>query len=192
VALGFLGWLLPTPGGSLLVPTSIVFGIGVVISLLAWALGSLGVKRRLFMSFSVVVAAFTVLACVWTFQFSLPAHLEWDSGATNQAQQTLVHLSHLPRGPDGARSEPCTLVSTGSVGALSAPYTECAVYTFAGHFVTYDSVQSPGHGLGYTDAGAATFPDECSRHLVDQWWMYAPDGGGLGACPIGYRFHGGG
>jgi hypothetical protein len=142
------------------------------------------------MTFSAAAAVCTVLACVWTFQFSLPAHLEWNSGATNQAQQTLVHLSRLPRGPDGARSEPCTMVSTGSIGPLSAPYKECAEYTFAGHFVTYDSVQSPEHGLGYTDVGAATFQDECSRHLVGEWWMYSPEENGVGACPFGYHFHG--
>ena len=28
MALGFLGWVLPSPGGSLIVPTLIVFGVG--------------------------------------------------------------------------------------------------------------------------------------------------------------------
>jgi hypothetical protein len=167
-------------------------GIGAAISIVAWVFACFGLRRRSLSTFAVLVVTFTLVASVWTYEFALPASLAWDSGATRQAQETLLQLSHDPKGQDGVPSAPCTDVSSGSVGALIAPYRECAAYTNEGHFVTYDSVKDPGRGLGYTDVGAATFPDECSRHLVGEWWMYVEDGSGMGTCPIGYHFQGGG
>ena len=36
MALGFLGWVLPSPGGSLIVPTLIVFGVGCSLVIAYW------------------------------------------------------------------------------------------------------------------------------------------------------------
>jgi hypothetical protein len=67
------------------------------------------------------------------------------------------------------------------------------VSSWEGHIVLYFALGAvPVRGIGYTDVGAAAFPDECSRHLVGRWWMFVGDGGGGGPCPFGYRFHGGG
>lgn len=45
VVLGYLGWVLPCPGGSLAVPAVIVFGIGSVAALAMWT-GPVGSDRR--------------------------------------------------------------------------------------------------------------------------------------------------
>jgi hypothetical protein len=189
--LGMAGWILPSYGGSLVVPTAIVFGIGAAVALVGAILAVIrpGPVRGS-LAFSLAVAVFTLLASFWTFVFALPASLEWDSGATHAAQLTLTHVA-LKAKNGVAPLQPCDVVTHGSVGSLRAPYRECAIYTPEGHFVTYASMSTSHQGLAYTDRGAATFEDQCSRHLVGKWWMFTPDEGGTGSCPLGYDFHGG-
>ena len=63
------------------------------------------------------------------------------------------------------------------------------MWTPEGHLATF----SAGHGgLASTDVGAATFEDQCSRHLAGDWRMFTPESNGLGGCPFGYSFGGGG
>jgi len=139
-----------------------------------------------------VVGTFALLASAWTFQFSLPASLAWDSGATTQAQQALAQLKSEPKGLDGVPQKPCRDITLGEVGPLKAPYRECAALTGrGGYFVTFVLVASNIRGIEYTDLGSGSFADECARHLVGQWWMFSSDEG-TGACPFGYEFHGGG
>lgn len=185
IGLGYLGWVLPSPGGSLVAPTLVVFGIGCVAGIVCWII--IG-------SWATTIAVFgiTVVASVWTFSFSLPASVAWDSNATSQAQSALQHLASSPRNRYEVPLRPCSTIVTGSVGPIAAPYQECAVSTPEGHFVIFTSAELPDRGLGYTDIGAATFPDECSRHLTGEWWMFTRDSSGTGGCPIGYQFHGGG
>ena len=38
IFLGYLGWVLPSPGGSLVVPTLIVFGIGIAVGIADWVI----------------------------------------------------------------------------------------------------------------------------------------------------------
>jgi hypothetical protein len=193
VALGFLGWVLPTPGGPLVAPTAVVAAVGGGLATVAWIVACFRPDRRDLWTFAVAVAAFTVLAAVWTFEFSLPVAMAWDSGATPSAERALVQVRDGPHNARGVPLLPCTNVRTGSVGPLDAPYAECAVSSPLGHFVTYTAIgPGPVHGLGYTDIGAATFQDECSRHLTGPWWMFVQDTSGIGNCPFGYRFHGGG
>jgi hypothetical protein len=47
-----------------------------------------------------------------------------------------------------------------------------------GHFATFRGGQG---GPTYTDVGAAIFEDQCYRHLVGDWWMFAPESKGAGA-----------
>lgn len=190
IALGLAGWMLPSYGGSLVVPTAIVFGMGAALSLGGGVLASFRPRRfgDLWL-FTFAVAVFTLLASFWTFAFALPASLEWDSTATHQAQLTLAHLAQKAK--DGVVVVPCVVVGDGSVGTLQAPYQECAIYTPEGHFLNYTSPATPDQGLAYTDRGAATFLVSCSRQLVGKWWMFAPSDGGLGGCPFGYQYHGG-
>jgi hypothetical protein len=184
--LGYLGWVLPSAGGSLVVPTLIVFGIGCVfVVALAFLTGSLGVAL---MAMGVVA-----VASLWTFSFSIPASLTWGSGATSHAEAALAQLSSSPQTIKGVYPpHPCSIVRTGTVGPIDAPYRMCSVFTPEGHFVTFTSVGHSEQGLGYTDVGASTFEDECSRHVVGKWWMFNARTNGLGSCPIGYQFHGGG
>lgn len=189
LVLGYLGWVLPIPGGSIVVPSLIVLGIGALIALGGFVLGCFRPRRRELWLFSIVAALLTLAASAWTFEFSLPARLAWDEGPTQQAQAVLAHLERAP----GNAPRFCEEVTGWSIGPLKAPYRECALATSEGHIVLFSSTGTyPARGLGYTDVGAAAFPDECSRHLTSQWWMYVSDVSGIGNCPIGYRFHAGG
>jgi len=185
IILFYLGWILPSPGGSLVVPTLVVFGIGCIAGLACWiATGSRAIP--------ITAAGIALVASVWTFQFSLPASVTWGSNATAQAQEALVRVNLGPYSAVGIPVHPCSIAMTGSVGKLDAPYRQCAASTPQGHFVTFTPKGQPTHGLAYTDVGAGTFPDECSRHLIGEWWMFSGSTDGMGGCPIGYQFHGGG
>ncbi len=195
IALAALGTVLVTPGQSLAVPTAIVAAVGGGIVLVSWVVASFRARRQAGWLLAVGTAAVTVLACLWTFEFALPAGIEW-SNATAQAQDTfnrLQHASHSSRGT--LPSQPCTVHDSGSVGPLSAPYKECAVWTPVGHALTFVS-RGPSTlgGLVYTDRPSAFFADECERHLIGNWWMFAPSttsNGDPGSCYYGYQFHGG-
>ena len=185
LVLGYLGWVLPSAGGSLVVPTLIVIGIGCV---LAVALTFFTRSLVLLLVAMVVVA----LASIWTFSFSIPASLTWDSAATSHAEAVLAQLGSSPKTIKGVSPpHPCSIVRSGTVGPIDAPYRMCSDFTPEGHFVTFTAVGHNDQGLGYTDVGASTFEDECSRHLVGKWWMFNGHTNGLGSCPIGYQFHGG-
>lgn len=184
ILLGALGWILPTAGDSLAVPTLIVFAIGCAIGVTFWFVSGTWASV-------VCVAAITAAASVWTFAFSLPTAMVLDSSATSQAQAALVQLASSPRGRYGMPLHPCITEGVGSVGPINAPYSRCAVSTPEGHFVTFAAVGHDG-GIGYTDRFRATFLDECTRHLTGRWWMFtAETKGTAGDCPIGYQFHDG-
>lgn len=191
--LGCLGWFLPSVGGSLLKPTLIVMGVGVILFTIgASASAKLGHTSQGFKILLPGIAAVTILAGIWTFQFSLAARI-WTSNATTQVQSIFTQLEHSPNNHNGlVLDTPCAEHDVGNVGPLSAPYRECATWTPQGHFVTFTTKHSIG--LGYTDSGAATFPDQCVHHLEGSWWMFAEsdDAGDPGQCPFGYRFQGGG
>ena len=178
--LGYLGWVLPSPGGSLALPTLIVFGIGFVVGIVCWIVT--GSRAT-----AVIVAAVTLAASLWTFDFSLPASVSWDPSATSQAQSALARLAASPRGQYGVPLHPCTTKLAGSVGPINAPYRECAVSTPEGQSVLFTVAGKTVRGLGYTDRAATSFPDECTRHLAGEWWMFTSTTGG---CPIGYQFQG--
>jgi len=186
LVLGYLGWVLLSPGGSLVAPTLIVFGVGGAMTVaLAFFTRSLPV--------AVMAVGVAIAASIWTFSFAIPASLSWGSGATAQAEAALSRLRSSAETVKGVfPPHTCAIVESGSVGPIDAPYRECSTFAPEGHFVIFTSVAQAMHGLGYTDRGASTFPDECSRQLVGKWWMFTPDTDELGSCPIGYQFHGGG
>ncbi len=192
LTLGYLGWVLPTPGDSLLFPTLIVAGIGLVIAVAAGVF-ALHPNLQVLWVFCGVGLVFTVAASLWTYQFSIPASIAWDSHATQLAQQTLAQVNAEPL-VNGVPPGRCWTVVNGSVGDIQAPYQMCGTSTPEGHFVTFSAVDAgpKGGGLGYTDRGAATFPDACSTHLFGKWWMFSNNTDGMGSCPVGYTFHGGG
>ena len=186
--LGYLGWVLPHPGDSLVIPALVVFGIGCALAvpgLVYWLVSGSG-------AIAIAIIATTLVASIWTFEFSLPAAIAVDTGATAQAQAALVQLNSSPHSKFGLPLHPCSMKVVGSVGPLEAPYRQCAVSTPEGHFVLYTSGTQTSRGLGYTDIGARTFPDACSRHLIGPWWMFTGPKSGEGGCPIGYSFQGGG
>jgi hypothetical protein len=195
VGLGAVGTVLVTPGHSLAVPTAIVAGIGAAIVLVSWVVASFRANRQAGWIFAVTVAVVTVLAIVWTFEFALPAAIEW-SNATAQAQEALNLLQHSSQKHDGTvRPQPCIVHATGSVGPLPAPYEECAIWTPVGQWVNFYPSNPDVHGgLVYTDNPSTSFADQCTRHLVGKWWMIAPStdsNGDPGSCFIGYRYVGG-
>ena len=189
----YLGWVLPSVGGSLVVPTLIVLGTGVafvlVIGLILRARASRTELIVLIVGSLVVVGA----AAVWTFQFALPLAL-WTSGATAQARAALSQAARTPQGIlETAPAQPCVNHTSGSVGPLRAPYSVCATSTPEGQFVTFTSQSG---GLGYAEPGAENpYPDECVRHLYGNWSMFtdpSDSNGDPGSCPIGYQFQDGG
>jgi hypothetical protein len=190
-----LGWILPSPGGSLLVPTLVVLGIGVVLAGSNWVLACFVPKRRGLWTFTVATGVLTLLASIWTFWFSLPTAMWLDTGASRQAQSALVKLSQEPRTGNGLQINNCWTVETGSIGPLGAPYRECAIATtVVGRpfvDVSFVPLASPEHSLEYTNSGTEAFLDLCYRHLIGLWWMTTWDHSGIGDCPIGYQFHGG-
>jgi hypothetical protein len=122
IGLGAQGSMLVTPGQSLAVPTAIVAAVGGGIMLVAWLVASFRAGRQAGWIFAVGAAVVTVLACLWTFEFALPASIEW-SDATAQAQAAFGRLQHSPENFHGTvPPQPCIVHATGSVGLLSAPY----------------------------------------------------------------------
>jgi len=185
LVLAWLGRDLLSPGGSLIIPTLIVFGIGCAIGITYWIVT--GSRAA-----AVAFGAITVAASVWTFAVALPVTVVLDSGADAQADAAFARLAASPRSQYGIPVHPCSEKLAGSVGPLDAPYRVCAISTPEGHFVLFTARGQPTRGLSFTDRGASTFPDECSRHLVGEWWMFIGIAGGTDDCPIGYEFHGGG
>jgi hypothetical protein len=196
IALGALGTVLVTPGQSLAVPTAIVAAVGGGIVLVSWVVASFRARRQAGWVLAVGAAVVTVLACLWTFEFALPAAIEW-SNATAQAQDTFNSLQHASQDSHGnLLSQPCIVHDSGSVGPLAAPYKECAIWTTEGHALIFESSgPSSSDVLVYTDRPSAFFADECERHLIGNWWMSASStvsDGDPGTCYYGYQFHGGG
>jgi hypothetical protein len=116
--------------------------------------------------------------------------LAWHAGASPDARAVLERVAASPKNANGVPANPCAVVDQGGVGPMQAPFSECAGSTPYGDFVRFTTLSRPFRGLGYTDLGAATFPDECSRHLTGKWWMFVVDSNGMGNCPTGYRFAG--
>ncbi|HXA31476.1 MAG TPA: hypothetical protein VNV87_04380 [Acidimicrobiales bacterium] len=195
VGLGYLGWVLTSPGGSLLAPTLIVLGIGLALAGSSWVVAYFTPSRKDLWIFALTCAILSLFAGAWTFWFSLPTAMWSDSGASQQAQNALVKLSREPTNSSGVPINHCWTIETGAIGPLQAPYEECAVATKvtgkAFTDVTFTSIDSPHRSIQYTNSGAMAFYDTCYRHLVGQWWMTTWDQSGLGSCPIGYQFHGG-
>jgi hypothetical protein len=196
LVLGYLGWILPSPGGSIVLPTLIVFGSGGLLVFTASMIALSSAARRWAMMLAVAVGAVTILATVWTWEFALPASIAW-SDATSQAQQALATAEHGPKNSLGAPSHPCRMVTTGSIGPLTAPFEVCVLLPFPrSSAVMFSAVGTAGQasrrGIGYViGASAGWFPDECSRHLEGPWWEFTASNDGLGDCPTGYDYHGG-
>ncbi len=196
IGLGGVGTVLVTPGHSLAVPTAIVAAVGGGIVLASWVLASFRAGRQAAWIFALGTAVATALACLWTFEFALPIAIEW-SNATAQAQDALTLVQRSPQNVHGTvPPHPCVVHANGSVGPLSAPYRECTIWTPIGHLVEFIA-SGPGAqgGLVYTDRPSASFEDQCARHLIGRWWMFAPStdsNGDPGSCYIGYTFAGGG
>lgn len=182
--LGVLGWLLPSPGRSLAVPTLIVLATGCAAVLIYW-FGVSRSGRHLDWKVAVAILGIAVVASIWTFAFSLPASLVWNSGATLQARAAIARPNRPTKNPADESYLPCSVVRSAPIGPLDAPYQVCVGSDKDVSFVT---LGRPYRGLAYTHDGAKTFPDECSRHLIGMWWMFVEDTSGIGNCPFGYQF----
>jgi hypothetical protein len=196
IVLGYLGWVLPSPGGSLVVPALIVLGVGLALAGCSWIAACFTPRRRSLWIFAIASGILSVLAAAWTFWFSLPAAMWSDSGAVQQAQNTLIKLSQEPTSANGVPVNHCWRIETGNIGPLSAPYQECAISTrLSGKpfvVVSFKSLTSSQGSINYTNiSDGSAFYDSCYRHLIGRWWMTSFDRSGVGNCPIGYRFHGG-
>ena len=199
--LGYLGWVLPSVGGSVILPTLVVFGIGAAVALVSALVARKRPRRSALHVFTLGAVIVTILGAIWTFQFSLPASIRF-SNATAQAESALSQLNTSVHQYGVASTPLCSMHATGSIGPLQAPYVECASGSSPSAdslgFVTFRKAGTePGESgaLGYAPAGLNIFPDECVRHLVGDWSMTAGPSenvGDPGACPVGYSFQPGG
>lgn len=115
------------------------------------------------------------------------------SPATEHARAILFDLNH---GDLNATIPvpPCSVVKSGAVGPLLAPYKVCAVSTAEGHIVRYTAlIGSPRHGVSYSDRGPESFLDECYQHLTGKWWEWQEANleDPASPCTGSWHFHGG-
>ena len=172
--LGYLGWILPSVGGSVVIPTLIVFGIGLLIVIIGCAVA---MDRPRWKPFAIGAVIATVLASIWTFQFSLALQIQF-SNATAQAKAA---LQRSYSSQDGIPV--CTVQASGSLGPLSAPYRECV----SGQMVTFNPVGNQTARLIYADNGSVDLQDACVRPLMGGWTMFTALSDAA-ACPNGYKF----
>jgi hypothetical protein len=190
--LGYLGWVLPGPGGSVVFPTVAVCGVGVVFVVVAAALNLALPKRRFGWLLPVGIAVMTVTASIWTWQFSLAASINWSNTPT-LVGRALAGAEGAPGSPDGTFGHPCATVTSGHAGPLAAPYLECATVNPQGKAIVFTAGQGPSvHGLAFVEGGSGWFADQCSHHVLGPWWTFRALTDGTGGCPFGYRFNAGG
>jgi hypothetical protein len=178
---GLLGWLLVRPGSSPVIPTAEVAGVIIVPFAVGMAVLSFSNNRQLHRLFMGLFAVLGPLAIVWTSFGVLPASVAWNSAGQRLAATAL-------KGSNGG----CHVVTSGSVGLVGAPYNVC-IATFNGGTAVRFATADGKSGYVYLTAtsSAGWFPDECSRHIVGNWWAFGSSDG-IGNCPLGYQFHGGG
>jgi hypothetical protein len=181
IVAGLLGWLLVRPGSSPITPTGEVAALVILPFALGMAVLSFSDNRQLHRLFLGLFAVLGPLAIVWTFFGVLPASVVWDSSGPRLAATAL-------QGSNG----PCHVVTSGSVGLIGAPYNEC-IATFNGATAVRFATADGKSGYVYLTAASSSgwFPDECIRHLIGNWWTFGSSDG-IGDCPFGYQFHGGG
>jgi hypothetical protein len=178
---GLIGWLLVQPGRSVLVPSAEVAVLVTLPFVIGMAILSFSDNRQLHRLFLGLFAVLGPMAIAWTFFGVLPASVVWNSSGPQLAATAAT-------GPNGG----CRLVTSGSVGLVDAPYNVC-VNTFNGETgVTFAEANSKS-GYVYLTATSSSgwFPDECSRHLIGNWWAFGSFDG-TASCPFGYQGHGGG
>lgn len=181
VLAGLLGWLLVRPGSSVLVPTAEVAVLAILPFVIGMAALSFSDNRQLHRLFIGLFGVLGPMAIAWTFFGVLPASVIWNSSGPQLAATATT-------GSNGG----CRLVTSGSIGLIDAPYNVC-VTTFNGGTGVRFAAADGKSGYVYLTATSSSgwFPDECSRHLIGKWWMFGSSDG-IGDCPFGYQFHGGG
>jgi hypothetical protein len=176
-----LGWLLIRPGSSVLVPTAEVAVLVILPFVIGMAALSFSDNRQLHRLFIGLFALLGPMAIAWAFFGVLPASIVWNSSG----QQLAATAATVSNGG-------CRLVTSGSVGLIDAPYNVCVNTFKGGTGVTFAAADGKS-GYVYLTAISSSgwFPDECSRHLIGNWWAFGSFGG-TGNCPFGYQGHGGG
>ena len=89
--MGYLGWVLPSVGGSLVVPTMIVFGIGAAITVVSWVLGTNGTPRPELRCCTLGVGMLTVLASI--LDLSISHCLQRSVSPTRRPRRRLLSVS---------------------------------------------------------------------------------------------------
>lgn len=180
---GCVAWGLVRPGESLLWPTALVAFIA-VLPLIAFyyslkPLGGWKRHRRLSLS----VAASCVIPILWSYFGVLPASVSWNSTAASW-----IHTS-IQEGAQG-----CRVVSTGSVGFLSAPYKVCVNQDGSNSTVQFSTMDlSRGYAYVQGKTNLNWFPDQCARELLlPHWWAFYNPAQSANSCPFGFPAHGGG
>ena len=171
-----VGWRLPVPGGSLVVPTIVVGVIAVAFTGMGWIILSVFHVRSAQLTFVVLSIVVGIAATWFTYAFSWPVQMSRDSGATPNAEAALVGVP-----PNTSR---CTIITTGAVGPLRAPYRRCATNSpHPGSVVFYYAQTDPGTGIAsgivFNEGPVNDLSDQCVRHLVGEWYAFTSDPAGL-------------
>ncbi len=195
--LGYLGWIFPIPGGSVVGPSLEILGIGFAIVAAAIVAIIFAPASWLPWLSTFLVAQFivTIVMSVWAYGFPLKVAMAIQQPRADLAAEGYLHSLNHGNLQMNVPSTPCRVVNTGHIGPLEAPYQECAFSTAEGHFINFTSAKPGTKGrLTYTDVELKTFADMCYRHLVGRWYTSTlPHLEQPGyPCPMGYSFHGSG
>ena len=176
----YVAWRLVRPGESLFWPTGLVVIIMALVAT-AWHLSLKsrgGWKRHRILS--LFVAASCLVPVFWAYFGVLPASVGWNATA-----------AHWIRVSSRDATEGCRVVTSGSVGFLSAPYKVCVNRDGANFIVRFSTIDS-SRGYAYVQ-GPSWFPDQCaSELLLAHWWVYYVHAPTDLNCPFGVWMNGGG
>lgn len=181
IAIGYLAYVIESPGTSLAGPCLLVLLLVGVATIAGWW-WSRKRNRSVAWLFAAAMCVVGVLVVWWAWAYAMPASMAWDSSANANALTAL-------RGIEPEHSV-CEEVSSGSIGPLGAPYERCAIVGVPGATVTYYSgsaASSPARGLIFFEGSRIAGTDQFVRHLVGDWYAFSQDPTGI----LGYSFTGG-
>ncbi len=175
---GDLAFVIESPGSSLVGPVLLVALLAVTACGVGWWF------LRDYSRFPVwiivgTLATMGILATWWAWAFAMPAAIAWDPNATPDA---LTALKGIP--PD---QSVCKFVTTGSIGALNAPYERCALDGPLGAQVEYTPGETGDRGLLFFEGSHLVGSDQYVRHLAGHWFAFNEGPPGI----PGYTFTGG-
>jgi hypothetical protein len=180
----WLGYVLPDPGYSVLMPVVAIVFLGLIGLAVTWRALSGSHRRSLRRQLAVAIGGCTLMASVWSVEFAMPLSMTLGSGSAMQQARAAEMAQWNQKVPGSA---PCTKFLHGHVGPLDAPYTVCP--DVANGTVEFTKGDSLSHGIFYQLNRQGNGPAMCVRHLEGPWYAQVS---GQQNCPMGYTMGPGG